>query len=105
MFDLEPYNYVFYKSTSLLAGKFVFEDHSRLEYVLENIRNLDEEMLEILTYVQIVYTDDKRSKELGVNSALHMAVQEGNTRSVNILLKYMAMVKFNSSRNFKDIFN
>lgn len=77
----------------------------RLEYVLSNIRNLDEEMLEILTYVQIIYNDGNRSKEMGINSALHMAVKEGNTRSVDILLKYMALVEFNSSRNFSSIFN
>ena len=41
-FDIEPYNYVFYKSTSFLAGKFVYEDHLRLEYVLKNMGNLDE---------------------------------------------------------------
>ena len=96
---------MFYKSTSFLAGKFVFEDHLRLEYVLKNIGILDEEMLEILTYVQIIYPDDNRDKEIGIKSALHMAVQEGNTRSVNILLKYMAEVKFNSSKNFRSIFD
>lgn len=104
-FDNEPYNYVFYKSTSFLAGKFVYDDHLRLEYVLQNIGNLDEEMLEILTYVQNIFTGGDRSKEIGINSALHMAVQEGNTRSVNILLQFMAKVEFNSSRSFSSIFD
>lgn len=104
-FDCEPYNYIFYKSTSFLAGKFVVDDHLRLEYVLSNIAALDDEMLEILTYVQLIYNDSARSKQMGVNSALHSAVHEGNSRSINTLLKYMAEVKFNSSRNFSSIFD
>jgi len=36
MFDPEPYNYLFNKSTSFLDGNFVSTNHEELERVLEN---------------------------------------------------------------------
>ena len=39
------------------------------------------------------------------NTALHVAVRQGNTKSADIILEYMAKIKYDSSRNFKDIFS
>lgn len=60
MFDPEPYNYVFNKSTSLLDGQFVEEDHIQLENVLRNFNELNPIMLELLHYTQalISQSDD-----------------------------------------------
>ena len=40
----------------------------------------------------------------GSNTPLFMAVLENNNRAVDILLTYMTKIRFNSSRNFMNIF-
>jgi hypothetical protein len=34
---------------------------------------------------------------------LHIAFEEGNNRSINLILRYMAKIKYNASESFKDI--
>lgn len=34
---------------------------------------------------------------------LHIAYQEGNNRSINLILRFMAKIKYNASERFKDI--
>ena len=43
-------------------------------------------------------------KPAGSNTPLYMAVEENNNRSVDIILSYMNKIKFNSSRNFMNVF-
>ena len=40
----------------------------------------------------------------GSNTPLYMAVRENNNRCVDLILSYMTKIKFNSSRNFMNIF-
>ena len=40
-FDVEPYNYLFNKSTSFLDGDFVHKDYVQLSHVLKSFKNLD----------------------------------------------------------------
>jgi hypothetical protein len=53
-FDIEPYNYLFNKSTSFIDGDFVYLDYVQLSYVLQSLKNLDTTYLEILHYNQVV---------------------------------------------------
>lgn len=49
-FDLEPYNYIFNKSTSFLDGKFLSENQVELKNVLSNMHRLSPDYLELLNY-------------------------------------------------------
>lgn len=40
----------------------------------------------------------------GSNTPLYKAVRVNNNRSVDIILKYMTKIKYNSSRNFMNVF-
>ena len=42
--------------------------------------------------------------DVGFNTALSMAVKEGNNRSVDIILYYTSMINTNSSRNIMPVF-
>jgi hypothetical protein len=48
LFDIEPYNYLFNKSTCFIDSEFVKNDHAQLSNVLENFQMIDPEYLEIL---------------------------------------------------------
>lgn len=50
IFDPEPYNYVFNRSTSFIDGDFVYKDYQQLKYVLESLKELDSLNLEIIHY-------------------------------------------------------
>jgi len=39
-----------------------------------------------------------------INSPLHMAIKQGNNRSVEIILNYMSIIDTNNSYTFRDIF-
>ena len=52
---------------------------------------------------KLMISEDEENS-LSRESPLHIAVIERNNRSVDILLKYMAMVGGNHSRHYKDIF-
>ena len=41
---------------------------------------------------------------MGFNTALYMAVKDGNNRSVDIILNYTSLIKTNSSRNIMPVF-
>jgi len=43
------------------------------------------------------------NKSLKKVTPLHLAFKEGNNRSINILLKFMAKIPNNASDNIKDI--
>lgn len=102
-FDPEPYNYIFNKSTSLIEGAFLTEDHFQLQRVLENFEIIDPNNLEILNYNQDVYVGDDEVKVK--NSALHIAVNKGNQRSIDYILQFMAKIDFNASRNYMSVFD
>jgi hypothetical protein len=99
-FDIEPWNYLFNKSTSFIEGDFVVENFKQLDYVLEEMAKIDDSHLEVLHYTQIINEDDGSS---GKNSALHKTERAGNQRSIDILLSYMSQINFNASRNFMSI--
>lgn len=82
---MEPYNYIFNKSTSFLDGDFVQHNQVLLQNVLKNLHEIDPIYMDLLNYTQDIVT--KKGKE--TNSVLHMAYVDGNYRSIEILLKYL----------------
>ena len=50
VFDPEPYNYVFNRSTSFLDGWFVQHDHLHLNHVLSELEKYDPTFLDLLHY-------------------------------------------------------
>ena len=111
-FDVVPYDYIFNKSTSFLDGNFVSKDSEQLERVLLNFKRVNPLLLELLIYNKyMVYAkpDLKAPGRFihtpaGSYTPLYQAVHINNNRSVEVLLKFMTEIKFNSSRNFMNIF-
>ena len=56
-------------------------------------------------FVRTGEDDDEIDYKETNNTALHVAVRQGNTKSADIILEYMAKIKYDSSRNFRDIFS
>ena len=50
IFDIEPYNYIFNKKTIFLDSDIVTEDPEALQHVMENLKNLDIQYLDLLAY-------------------------------------------------------
>lgn len=115
-FEVDPYNYIFNKSSSFMDGNLCTQDHIRLRMVLDNFSRYDKNHLEILDYMTLtpkpVTPEDRIEKELDdeideleiPNSALHIAVSRNNTPIVDVLLTYMAQITTNATANFQDIF-
>ena len=111
IFDPEAYDYLFNRSNCFIDGDFVYNDHAQLAAVLNNFAANDIELLELLHYVQKVLPISKNQakerrvkeqkrgniirdhEELGSYSALHKALSNGNNRSVDIILGFMAKIK------------
>lgn len=49
-FDVEPYNYIFNRSTSFLDGDFVKKNYKQLKRVLKHYKQIDIDLLDLLTY-------------------------------------------------------
>ena len=101
LFDPEPYNYIFNKSTSFLDDDFVYTDHELLQTVLKNFSQIDPDLLELIVYNQTIL--NKKGEQVGFNTPLLMAVENHNNRSADIILDYMSRIKFNSSRNIMSV--
>ena len=52
LFDIEPYNYIFNRSTSFLDSAFVTNNHLILEKVLKNCWEIEPDIIESLAYCQ-----------------------------------------------------
>jgi hypothetical protein len=104
VFDQEPFNYIFNKSTCFTDGTFVQNDYKMLTSLLENFLAIDPDLLELLVYNQTVISRDTK-KFLGFNTPLYMAVHANNNRSADVILEYMSKIKFNSSRNIMSVFS
>ena len=50
IFDIEPWNYIFNKSTCFIEGDFVVENYRQLESVLKEMATINPSHLEILHY-------------------------------------------------------
>lgn len=68
------------------------DDHSQLQYVLENFKQIDIELLDIIVYTQDAYIEDSNQREEFKNSALYVALSFGNNRSVETILKFMSQI-------------
>jgi len=49
-FDIQPWNYIFNKSTCFIEGQFVVENYRQLDYVLKELAQIDNSHIEILHY-------------------------------------------------------
>ena len=111
-FDVVPYDYIFNKSTSFLDGNFVSKDSDQLERVLLNFKRVNPLLLELLIYNKYMVTAKPDLNvpgrfihtPAGSYTPLYQAVYINNNRSVEVILKFMTEIKFNSSRNFMNIF-
>ena len=50
VFDIEPYNYLFNRSTAFMDGEFVANDPNEILNVLSHFEDNDSNLLEILHY-------------------------------------------------------
>ena len=111
-FDPVPYDYIFNKGTSFTDSEFVKKDSKETEKVLKNFERIDPGLLELLIYNQNMVIAIKNPlipryfihMPAGSNTPLYLAVRENNNRCVDIILQYMTKIKFNSSRNFMNVF-
>lgn len=127
-FDVEEYNYLINKRTAL-HDYDLLKDSSSLQYVLKNLERIDPQLLEMLQYFYIHQTEDAvigddespdfrgsvvkedEDNELDfVNidegqfvTPLHIALALEQTRSVNLILKYQAVLDYSSFNTFKSI--
>jgi hypothetical protein len=99
IFDSEPFNYIFNKSTSFLDGEFVKNDHLKLEKILENFLEIDPDLLDQLQYFHVI--DNQKN----MNSVLHLAVQANNYQCIQVILLYMTSIKQNSCETFVNLFH
>ena len=108
IFDEDRYNFLINRRNCFTCDGTLSMD--QLIHVLNNFDRSDICLFEQLHYyfeervfIQVNPNDQKaKSKEkefvLKKMTPLHLALQQGNTRSINILLKYMSKVeKFESS--------
>lgn len=123
-FDKDGYDYIFNKSTSFLDGVFVRFYHKELEFVLKNLEKIDPMNLEILNYIQEVQESyvpemnffrklslrnrdvckiEKTKRRKVKNSAIHMAVKEGNNISIDIILSALSQTSSVSLKNFNEL--
>ena len=80
--------------------------------MLSNFKQVDPNLLELLIYNKYMIfakpNPDHKGKFIhspaGSYTPLYEAVRVNNNRSVDILLRFMTEIKFNSSRNFMNIF-
>ena len=100
IFDPDPYNYLFNKSTCFLEGQFTRNDHMQLHEILTNLEQYDPELIDLLFYVHEVEQRDK----VIVNSALNIAHESSNNRGIDIILSFMAKSNNSNSHNFKHLF-
>ena len=73
LFDLEPYNYIFNKSSSFLDDRNITNNANLLEYVLSHMANRHVDYLEILYYSHSLVAVHKAFNV--VNSPLRMALK------------------------------
>mmetsp|Transcript_18470 Transcript_18470/g.28333 ORF Transcript_18470/g.28333 Transcript_18470/m.28333 type:complete len:289 (-) Transcript_18470:1329-2195(-) len=99
VFDVEPYNYLFNKSTAFIDGEFVVTSPNELLSVLQNLEDTEPQLLELLHYTTKVGFGSHKSDL----TALQKALRFGNNRSVDIILGFMSKIPVNASSNFKNI--
>mmetsp|Transcript_1931 Transcript_1931/g.2768 ORF Transcript_1931/g.2768 Transcript_1931/m.2768 type:complete len:145 (+) Transcript_1931:5404-5838(+) len=113
VFDHVPYNYLFNRSTAFIDSQFVRDDHEELQIVLKNLNDLDPDYLNLLCYTRSLekvklglFSEDEEGCYTYTrrDSPLHIAVQERNNRSVDIILRYLSMCRTLTSRHYRDIF-
>lgn len=96
LFDKEQYNYIINKRTPFIDEDEYVKEHEKLLFILTSFERIDPLLLEQIQY----YTYDEEGE---IVSPLHTAFKAKNSRSVKILLTYMANIDYNASKVFKDI--
>ena len=83
IFDIEPYNYIFNKKTIFLDSDIVTENAEELSYILENMKALNFQYLDLLSYYQEYYKEveehdgTKKMKRMHITPLLK-AFKSGN---------------------------
>ena len=107
IFDPEPYNYIFNRSTCFLDGRFVQHDHLHLNYVLTELEKNSLVYIDLLHYTHEFEEKSNKKKDqpvIKMKSALYIAVKAGNFRSVDIILLFQSKIKDMCFDIFADLF-
>lgn len=105
IFDVEPYNYIFHGRTAFLDSDIIVKNASKLQHILENFAKINPLLLDLLAHPQQYHIKDKYGKCKVQNvTALSKAIEAGNSRTINILLKYLAKCSHDSSTTHKALF-
>ena len=93
VFDPEGYDFVLNKNSTFTEGNLATQHYEKLNFILDSYQKIDPNLLEAL-----YYTNEKGQMPL------HLAVQANNNRMVNLILKYMANIRFTPISSLKGIF-
>ena len=117
-FDKEAFTYILNKKSCFSGGSLVTKNHFKLQKVLAKLEEIGG--LEILHYCykeednrkekenlsfMLRFTRKESQNEENVKSALHLAVRNGNTKTVDTIMSYMAKININDSEDFKSVLN
>ena len=59
IFDQEAFNYIFFKGTSFIDGKFVYNNNKLLTWVLKNAQKFSPDLTDLLNYRQELFSKIK----------------------------------------------
>ena len=84
----------------------MYNDHKHLDYVLRNARKYSPSLLSLLNYRQELLTKKgfNQYEIADYNTAIHKALKFQNNQSVNIILRNLTGLSYESSKNFTSIF-
>lgn len=103
-FDLEAYNYIVNKTNYFYDNQAIVQrDHETLLDVLSNFERCDPTLIESLHLI-LRYDKKDGGNKKNYLSVLELAINSGNTRSIDIILLYMARIPYNASRFFCKLF-
>jgi len=100
LFDKEQYNFIISKST-FLHDEDLINNPVQLLYILKNFEELDPVLLD---QIQYYYTkEDEDSGKVKRVTPLHIAHEQQNNKSINILLKFMSILDYSQFSTFRDL--
>ena len=125
LFDEEEYNFVINRKTCFTCDNFVGNDFDKLQYVLKNMQEKNEILLQQLYYYYLadpkdqnlsfsmilkeeslfgdMLGEEEQEVKLAKITPLHLAFFEGNNTSINTILKYISFIPNDWSYSIKDI--
>lgn len=98
IFDADQYNYLINKRVAL-SNKSLINNPQQLEYVLQQFEEIDPIFLDQLQYFYTV-SKEKEGKTIEKKiTVLHIALGLDNSKSINMILKYLSKLDYSSFDN------